>query len=134
MKVFQACLDIEYKQKVNGNLEDDCTEFVKDKYQRKSSSIYQKSFLERIFLPGLYELMLMMMIMLLINVVVMVVMTLIVLIEFECGCFALLHLLHKVEYLNICFALLHMVEYFPLTATRGSDYDEPLFKLARGSK
>ena len=47
MKVFQACLDIEYKQKVNGNLEDDCTEFVKDKYQRKSSSIYQKSFLER---------------------------------------------------------------------------------------
>ena len=55
LKVFQACLNIEDKQKVNGNLQDDCTEYVKDKYQRKSSSIYQKSFLERNLLRVLYK-------------------------------------------------------------------------------
>ena len=95
MKVFQACLNIEDKQKVNVNLQDDCTEYVKDKYQRKSSSIYQKSFLERNLLRVLYKLMLMMMNMLMIDMmmvvvvlVVVVMMIAIVLIEFESGCFA----------------------------------------------
>ena len=35
LKVFQACLNIEDKQKVNGNLQVDCTEYVKDKYQKE---------------------------------------------------------------------------------------------------
>ena len=96
MKVFQACLNIEDKQKVNVNLQDDCTEYVKDKYQRKSSSIYQKSFLERNLLRVLYKSMLMMMNMLMIDMVMVVVavavvvvmMIVIVLIEFESGCLA----------------------------------------------
>ena len=96
MKVFQACLNIEDKQKVNVNLQDDCTEYVKDKYQRKSSSsIYQKSFLERNLLRVLHKSMLMMMNMLMIDMmmvvvvlVVVVMMIAIVLIEFESGCFA----------------------------------------------
>ena len=37
-------LHIEDKQKANGNLQVDCTEYVKDKYQRKSRGIYQKIF------------------------------------------------------------------------------------------
>ena len=39
LKVFQAGLNIEDKQKVNGNLQDDCTEYVKDKYLKKSMNI-----------------------------------------------------------------------------------------------
>ena len=39
LKVFQAGLNIEDKQKVNGNLQDDCTEYVKDKYLKKSMNL-----------------------------------------------------------------------------------------------
>ena len=42
MKVFQACLNIEDKQKVNGNLQDDCTEYVKDKYEKEAKVIASK--------------------------------------------------------------------------------------------
>ena len=48
LKVFQACLNIEDKQKVNGNLQVDCTEYVKDKYQKevKEYNLSKDFFLE----------------------------------------------------------------------------------------